>query len=58
MINVSWGIDALNLLGGDDARGQLLTPFSPNQSTSALGFEEEEQLTYNFFFSIMIQYRY
>jgi len=58
MINVSWGVDALNLLGADDSRGQLLTPYIPDENTTTLGFEQEEQLTYNFFFSIMIQYRY
>lgn len=58
MINVSWGIDALNLLGADDSRGQLLTPFAPERFNSSLGVEQEEELTYNFYFSIMIQYRY
>jgi hypothetical protein len=58
MINVSWGVDALNLLGADDSRGNLLTPFGPESFNSALGIEQEEELTYNFYFSIMIQYRY
>ncbi len=58
MINVSGGIDFLNLIGRDNSRGELLTPFTPDRFDPNLGVEQEEQLTYNFYFSIMIQYRY
>jgi hypothetical protein len=57
MINVSWGIDVLNALGRDNDRGQLLTPYSTEVLVPGLGYELEEELTYNFYFSLMIQYR-
>ncbi len=57
MINVSWGIDVLNALGRDNERGQLLTPYSTKVLIPGLGYELEEELTYNFYFSLMIQYR-
>lgn len=58
MINVSWGVDALNLLGRDNARGQLLTPYSTKVLVPGFGWELEEELTYNFYFSLMLQYRF
>ena len=57
MINVSWGVDVLNALGRDNERGQLLTPYSTKVLVPGLGYELEEELTYNFYFSLMIQYR-
>jgi hypothetical protein len=58
MINVSWGVDALNLLNRDNARGQLLTPYSSKVLVPGFGWELEEELTYNFYFSLMLQYRF
>lgn len=57
MINVSWGIDVLNALNRDNVRGQLLTPFSQSDFIVPVPWELEEELTYNFYFSLMIQYR-
>lgn len=58
MINVSWGVDALNILGRDNNRGQLLTPFSKNDLKIGVDLENQEDFTYNFYFSLMIQYRF
>lgn len=58
MINVSWGVDALNVLARDNNRGQLLTPFSKNDLKIGVDLENQEDLTYNFYFSLMIQYRF
>lgn len=58
MINVSWGLDVLNAVGRDNNRGQLLTPYSKEVLIPGFGYELEEELTYNFYFSLMIQYRF
>lgn len=58
MINVSWGYDMLNLIGRDETRGQLLTPFKSNVLAYNKESEMNEQLTNNFYFSLMIQYRF
>ncbi len=58
MINVSWGIDVLNPVGRDNVRGNLLTPFSQSDFIGNVDWELEEELTYNFYFSLMIQYRF
>lgn len=57
MINVSWGIDVLNAFGRDNGRGQLLTPFQQKDFVIVVPSELKEDLTYNFYFSLMIQYR-
>jgi hypothetical protein len=48
-INSSFGIDCLNLLGSDDSRGELLTPFGR--------YENEETLVPNYHFVLMIEYQ-
>lgn len=58
MINVSWGIDLLNVLARDNSRGQLLTPYEQEDLRFNSSSEEVEDLTYNFYFSLMIQYRF
>lgn len=58
MINVSWGIDVLNALSRDNNRGQLLTPYSQEDLRFNPSAEAIEDLTYNFYFSLMIQYRF
>lgn len=58
MINVSWGLDMLNALGRDNSRGQLLTPYKAEDLKLNPGAETIEDLTYNFYFSLMIQYRF
>lgn len=58
MINVSWGLDMLNALGRDNSRGQLLTPYKEKDLKLNPGAETIEDLTYNFYFSLMIQYRF
>jgi hypothetical protein len=45
-------------LGRDDNRGQLLTPFYKDDLKFGVDLENQEDLTYNFYFSIMIQYRF
>lgn len=58
MINVSWGVDMLNALGRDNSRGNLLTPFKAEDLRFVQDAEKVEELTYNFYFSLMIQYRF
>lgn len=49
-VNISGSVSALNLLGRDDSRGELLTPFSL--------FTRQESIVYNIHFSMLIQYRF
>lgn len=49
-INTSAAFAILNLLGRDNKRGELLTPFAT--------FESEESIVYNFHFSLLIQYKF
>lgn len=48
-INAYIGLGIMNLVGRDNKRGELLTPFTY--------FETEESLIYNLHFSLLIQYR-
>jgi hypothetical protein len=48
-INTYIGIGIMNLVGRDDSRGELLTPFKY--------FETNESIIYNLHFSLLIQYR-
>lgn len=47
-LNSSIGINAINLLGRDDSRGELLTPNKDNES--------KESMVWNWHFTLMIQY--
>lgn len=48
---VNTGVGVFNLIGRNDARGDLLTPFT--------GFDSgKESLIYNFYFSLMLQYKF
>ena len=58
MINVSWGVDVLNAIGRDNNRGQLLSPYNMEDLRFNPENEAFEDLTYNFYFSLMIQYRF
>lgn len=48
-INASWSLSLLNLLGKDDARGELFTP--------NIDKEGKENNSYNFNFNFLVQYR-
>lgn len=49
-INASIGIGALNIIGRDDSRGELLTPKIKN-------LQAKETAVYNYNFSILVQYK-
>ncbi|MEM4260712.1 MAG: hypothetical protein QXG00_05740 [Candidatus Woesearchaeota archaeon] len=49
-INTSFGLGAMNLIGRDNSRGELLTFSRYN--------ELEESIVYNYYFSLMLQYRF
>lgn len=49
-INTTFGIGAMNLIGRDNSRGELLTFSRYN--------EIEESIVFNYYFSLMIQYRF
>lgn len=50
-VNISTGLAWMNLIGRDNARGELLTP-QPNPIT-----EIQENVTSNFFINILLQYQ-
>ncbi len=49
-VNTSVAVGAMNLIGRDKKRGELLTPFT--------FFEETEQMLYTFNVSVMVQYKF
>lgn len=55
ILNASWGMGVMNLLGRDDSRGQLLTPLN---NIGAVTGENTEELITNFYFSLSIHYRF
>lgn len=54
-INVSSGLNVLNLIGKDGNRGELLTPIP---RSSPISTENQESVVYGLFFSILLQYRF
>lgn len=54
-INVSSGLNVLNLIGKDGNRGELLTPIP---RSSPISSENQESIVYGLFFSILLQYRF
>lgn len=51
-VNISCAFSALNILGRDDARGELLTPISPPKT-----YEPQETMVYQVHYAIMLQYK-